>query len=378
MKSNKLPLVEYVSANVFGNTDLSKCILIACQHILLPQYLMFKHFFKKGLRVSDTYLLGKCYSTDKEALDLFIKSGVHVDKNSESFDSHKSYDEQYASHVEDFLIRISRSVKFTRYEKVILLDDGGFLLAFANKYLKNFNNVIGIEQTSSGYNLLSQIKLNFPVINIARSNAKLIYETPIIIKQFIKNIKYELKILNKNPKNILVIGKGVIGDGIVRKLGKQYDIKSYDLLSSERDIEDLESNIHKFDLIIGCSGKSSLPLSLYSKLKRNAILASVSSSDREFLAPHLRLLTEKYTNCHKNVNIRDITLLNSGFPVTFTDYNIGSSEKDMQLTMALLFSGVCLSHIIERENKLVDLDKNIQDIIVRNFKELINKRGNEI
>ena len=364
--NNKLPLIEYVSS-LFPNVDLSKTLIIACQHILMPQYAMFQSFVNRGLKPSNTFLLGKCYSTDNKALSLFIESGVNVHKASAYFDSHKSYDEQYQGYIEEFLTNISNTLNFSKYDKVILLDDGGFLLDFANKYLKKVKNVIGVEQTSSGLDRINNSNLNFPVINVARSNAKLVYETPLIVNQFMKNINYELKQLKRTPKKVLVIGKGSIGKEVVDRLRNKYEVQAFDILTSESDISELRKHIKYFDLIIGCTGKYSLPLQLYNKLKKNAILASVSSSDREFFAHYLRFLAEQYDKCHNNLKIRDIILLNSGFPVTFTKHSIGASGKDMQITMSLLYSAVCIGATKSYPNELVDLDSWIQNVIINKF-----------
>lgn len=366
-----MPVLEEISKGLFGNIRLENTLLIACQHILMPQYIMFQSFFDKGLLPSSTFLLGKCYSIDDKALNLFIKSGVNVHKASANFESHKSYDEQYQNYVKEFLTNISNNLNFSKYDKVILLDDGGFLLDFANKHLKSVKNVIGIEQTSSGFNRINNSNLRFPVFNVARSNAKLVYETPLIVNQFMKNLMYELNQLKRTPKKVLVIGKGSIGKEIVKRFRKDCEVYAFDILNEESDIGELSANIHKFDLIIGCSGKYSLPIQLYSKLKKNAILASVSSSDREFFASYLRFLAEQYKECHHNIKIRDVVLLNSGFPVTFTKHSIGSSARDMQLTMSLLFSAVCTSVTGNFSKGLVELNLNIQNLIINKFQEQI-------
>ncbi|MBM3230297.1 hypothetical protein FJZ22_01420 [Candidatus Pacearchaeota archaeon] len=368
----KLQLVEHI-AQLFGNVNLSRTLIIGCQHIQLPQFQMFLSLFEKGLKPSNTYLLGKCYSTDKESLRLFVEKGVKIHKASEAFDSHKSYDEDSHTHVKEFFQGIVKQVSFKEYDNVILLDDGGFLLSLANEELKKVHKIIGVEQTSSGYERLKNLELNFPIINVARSKAKLVYETPIIVNQFIKNLKHELKKINRKPRNALIMGNGAIGKGIAESLKKHFSVSIYDINKQVSDFESLENlnkKIKDFDLIIGCVGKSSFPLSSFNKLKRNAILASVSSSDREFSAPYLRLLDEQYTDCHKNVKIRDIYVLNSGFPVTFTEHSIGADPKDMQLTMSLLFSGICTSNSKELENQIVSLDDSIQNEVIRKFEEL--------
>ena len=200
----KLPLLDYTSA-LFKNTDFENVLLIAVQHILDSNYSMFEHLFDMGLKPQNTFLLGKCYSTNKETIEKFRKKGVYVSDGSFKFDSHLSFDSQFELIVKDLLKSVQGKVNFSDYEKVLLVDDGGYLVYVGNSFFKNFSNILAIEQTSSGYNKLKNEKLNFPVINVARSNAKLIYESPFIADLIVKKISSKLKELKLNPKTCLIV-----------------------------------------------------------------------------------------------------------------------------------------------------------------------------
>ena len=373
-KSNineRLPLVEYVS-QLFEKARLDNTLIIACQHILPTNYQMFLSLIDKGINPKNIFLLGKCYSTDKSALENFIKIGVKVHKKSTYFDSYNSYDNEYANIVSEFIEEIFKNISIKRYVKVILIDDGGFLINKANLFLNYVENVIGIEQTSSGYDKIKDLKLRFPVINVARSYAKLNYESPIISEHFVNNVNIILKELKISPKKILVMGKGAIGSQITKLLEKnKYVLSTFD--NSEKSdilsLDELKLKIHNFDIIIGCTGKNSLPISFYNNLKHNAVLISASSSDREFDAPRLRMLTERFYDCHQNVKLRDIYLLNAGFPLTFIEQGIGAEANKIQLTRALIFSSILLAKTNNYLNGLIELDKNLQKRILEKFQE---------
>ena len=194
--NKKLKTVERISKE-FENQKLDRVLLIACQHILKTNCQMFNSLFEKGLKSKNIFLMGKCYSTDKEALKWFIKKGVNVHKNSEAFDSYESYDSSFDNYVKEFFKSVISSVNIKDFEKIIILDDGGSMLKLANKVLKSTKNIIGIEQTSSGYNRLKGIKLRFPIINVARSKAKLDHESLIVADLFMENLDYELKSIKK-------------------------------------------------------------------------------------------------------------------------------------------------------------------------------------
>ncbi|MGY4883963.1 MAG: hypothetical protein ACP5NZ_00085 [Nanobdellota archaeon] len=374
---NKLELVEKTSKR-FLNITLEDTLLIACQHILKTNYQMFLSLFDRGLKPKNTFLLGKCYSTDKEALEWFIEKGVNVSKYSNKFDSYRSFDESFDSYVKVFLKKILKNIDFSKYKKVIILDDGGHLLKEANKLIKDTRKVIGIEQTSSGYEAIKNEKLRFSVINVARSFAKLEHESPIIADLFVENLNHELRKLNIIPKNVLIIGNGPIGREIFNKLSHRYNILRFDKDISKSNFnnkEELETNLHRFDMIIGCTGKISFPSEFYSRLNGKVILASASSSDREFTAVNFRMLGERYTDCHRNFSFRDITLLNSGFPMTFTDYGMGAEGKNIQLTRALIFSAILSSINTPNEKKLLELNLEIQKDIISDFYKLKGGKG---
>jgi len=71
MELQRLRLVKEVS-NLFENLKLDKTLIIACQHILKTNYQMFLSLFDKGLVPENTYILGKCYSTDNKGLQMFV------------------------------------------------------------------------------------------------------------------------------------------------------------------------------------------------------------------------------------------------------------------------------------------------------------------
>lgn len=368
-KENRMPLVEYIR-DIFAGLNLERTLIIACQHILPTNLSMFLYLCEKGLKPKNVFILGKCYSTDKKALDLFVKKGFNISRFSQLFDSHKSYDTEYFRHVNSFLLGIIQNINFKKYDKIILVDDGGFLIKLANDILKNYDNVIGIEQTSSGYEKIKDLKIHFPIINVARSYAKLEHESKLIAEHFLNNLNYELKKLKKQPKKMLIIGRGPIGKEISNLLKKDFSIATYDSKiekSNFVNLKQLRDKIKEFDVIIGCTGENSLPTWFYNSLKKEAILVSVSSSDREFAACNLRLLTDKYKKCHKNIKIRDIYLLNSGFPLTFSEYKIGLEAKKIQITRALIFSAIYLANSRKYPKGIVNLNDSIQKLIIRKF-----------
>ncbi|MFH1088823.1 MAG: hypothetical protein V1716_00145 [Candidatus Uhrbacteria bacterium] len=193
----KLPLLDYTS-EMFKDVDFNNVLLIAVQHILETNFTMFEYLFGLGLKPENTFLLGKCYSTNKEVLEKFRKKGVYVHAGSLRFDSHLSFDDQFEAEVKNFLEYIQTKVNLSDYKKVLFVDDGGRLACAGNFLVEKDFHGVAIEQTSSGYNKLRCQNLKIPVINVARSEAKLNFESPFIAGVIIEKLEFKFKKNNVN------------------------------------------------------------------------------------------------------------------------------------------------------------------------------------
>jgi len=370
-KEKQLPLLSFVSEK-YPNIDLSRTLVIACQHILGTTFNLFDELFKKGLKPENTYLLGKCYSTNEKTFQKFSDKKVNISNQSKFFDSHISFDEQFQSNVGNFLREISNNVNIKNFQKVIVLDDGGALILYVNDFFNDLKNFVGVEQTSSGYEKLKDVQLSFPVVNIARSKAKLEHESPMVARLVVDKVKlYFKEHAIKDPK-ILVIGQGYIGEAITGIFKADHQVNSCDKLSSKCDFSGrYKAKFGDFDVIIGTTGQSSIVAGDFGKLKKGAVLISASSSDREFSAVYLRSLQAKTNNCHQDFSINDITLVNGGFPINFDGREHSLTPEKIQLTRALLLAGV-LEAVDSKGYGLVDLDDKIQNQITEKFYSLIH------
>ena len=99
-------------------------------------------------------------------------------------------------------------------------------------------------------------------------------------------------------------------------------------------------------------------------------MVSASSSDREFGAVKFRRLIPQYSDCHKDIFVRNTWLLNSGFPLNFDGEKNSVPPKKIQLTRALIFSAVCLAIQNKYKNCFVEFDNEVQKKIINEFKEL--------
>ena len=367
---NKLLLLEKTS-DLFHEVQLDDVVLIACQHLLGTTRNMFEILFKHGLRPENTYLLGKCYSTSDEVYSDFKKRGVHVSPFSKKYDSQVSFDEQFQLHIELFVREVKESGVLDDGRRIIVLDDGGELLLYANDFFKRYKQISGVEQTSSGYHKLKDVKLSFPVINIARSNAKLAIESPMIAETAVMKLEQKLSQRKADELKVLIVGQGSIGTAVTILLSKRFDVETYDISSHGNHFPgSYDEKLHKFDVIVGATGRSIIQPGDFGKLKDGVVLASVSSSDREFSAAYLRRLAGKSSVCHEDITVNGITLLNAGFPINFDGSLHSVAPEKIQLTRALLLAGVFTAASHRGKKDLVSLEPAIEKRLVSAYEKM--------
>lgn len=366
-----LPLLDHTQA-IYRKISLEEIYLICAQHVVSSTYSLLHALFQQGLDPENFSIIGKCYSTDPRVANFLQSEGLDLCPSSLSFNSHKPFDDQYQRHMKKFLeSRLDRLAQ-RKYKKIVILDDGGELLVLANKIMPRNVPIIGIEQTSSGYRRLESENLRFPVINMARSEAKLRHESPIIAKLVSSRLQEHLPLLPIKPGKILVIGRGAIGAEVVGSLGGQYEVDAFDIMPGKNSLgsTDLINHLHQFNMIIGCTGKTSLPFNLYSHLQKDGVvLVSASSSDREFEAAKFRQQLPRIKDCHQNLSYGNVHLLNCGFPINF---DAGYDQLDgelLQLTRSLLLISILQASSMDMcPGGLVPLDMEMQrDVLAEYF-----------
>jgi len=371
-----LPLVEAVF-DQFEEISFEDVCIIGAQHILPTTLQMLSSFFSRGLDPSNVFLIGKCYSTDSLTFNRLINLGVNVCPSSHFFKKGFSFDEMYRKHIDSFLLNVKKHLlkMNSKFNTFIILDDGGTLIRKATAILdEEGTRIIGIEQTSAGYEELKTLKLKFPVINVARSKAKLQYESPIIAKTLAQQLYSRLSKPKTCNKRMLIVGNGAIGKAIYQTLKDDFKAQFYDCVSSKSSIkhENLRKELSQFDLIIGCTGTAFLKIEDYKYLKQGAILISASSSDREFSAYELQQRHSGSLKCHDDFEVEGIKVINCGFPVNFGNDSSITDPPIFQFTRSLLTAAILTGIFKEYPCKLVPLDENLQDLIIEKFSEMKN------
>ncbi len=335
-----LPLLRFTQT-LYDDVDLSDVAIIACQHLLGTTVNLFDALIEKGLRPERTFVIGKCYSTHVGTMKKLARRGVTVSPMSIAFDATRTFDDQFLSYTKEFFDDAMTAITEDEdVKKIVVLDDGGFLLQHANTLRGTAERFVGVEQTSSGFERLKNIPLRFPVVNIARSDAKLKYESPFIAADVIRRIRKNTRL--RKTTRVLVVGQGAIGRECKLQLRGMCDVYGCDATVTRCDFGGAYAEqLHTFDVIIGATGTQVLSVDDCARLKPGVVLVSASSSDREFPALAFRQANPNVTDCHSEITMNGVRLLNGGFPVNFTGRRHSVAPRNIQLTRALLFAGVC-------------------------------------
>lgn len=330
-------------SQLYKTPSLEGVAVIGVQHLFECTYEMFKTLNVSGLDLGKVFLLGKCYSSPDLVIHQMKLSGIHVCPQSSNYDSHKSYDAQFNKKVATFLKNAIKNLNFNECKKLIILDDGGHLINYIHKNAIVFPvPVVAIEQTSSGYNSFKEESVfQMPIFNVARSLAKRKLETPFIIEKFLYRLKSKVGEEKIHASNVLILGNGTIGQALYGKMKESnLNVCVFDTISSNK--EALFPLLSRADIIIGCTGTVSLPRKMHRFLKKGVILASISSSDREFDAVSLRKNSPKskdpYVDVYDKEN--DILLLQSGFPLNFGQAPLNMPFSKVRITISLLMAAI--------------------------------------
>jgi len=364
---SSLPLLDY-TAGLFENLDFSDTLFVGCIHLLKANVFLVKKLIELGMKPADILVLGKVYSTSKKSAEEISRLGVYIHPASQTFESHRPFDEVHYQAIGELIERAKSQIAGGSYKKVVVVDDGGHMLEKVLDHSFGKVEIKGVEWTSSGYNLLKNLKISFPVVNMARSRAKLSLESPMIAEAAVQWLKKFFGLFNRRVNKILVIGGGAIGSSIAAELKGEHDVQIYDLVPDYSDF-DKEKLIHilgSYDMVIGTTGKRILKANDFKRLKRNVILASASSSDREFSAVELRKRAVPAKDPHQTIAVDGITLLNCGFPIPFDGSEAPVDLGKIQLTVSLAFASIAQTSTARGEG-FVELKAETQQAIIDRF-----------
>ncbi|MDO8954565.1 MAG: hypothetical protein Q7V63_06930 [Gammaproteobacteria bacterium] len=362
-------IVEVTKASPkFKKFDRS--LFVCVQHGLSSTVDLLKGLTELGAKPEHIFWLGKSYSNNPMVVKEIEDLGVKVKSNSRQM-VYGDFDESFAHDVSVLWEEIRNYYRKNRSEidTIVVMDDGGKCLRATPHelfYMKGLS-VIGIEQTSSGLNGVTQ-RHPLPVINVAGCALKAIIETPLISKAVRIKSAEELEPFLIGKKTVSVIGYGKVG----KMIAKMFADSGHLVLVYDPKLKDFDSFIHPnirpvghigqayaaSNIIIGCSGvdiTAGEALTLV-KTGNDKVLVSCSSRDVEFktLLEHIQamrplkenddpLKTIHYKAPHNSL---EVTILAGGFPINFDGSRDSVPRHEIQGTRAALLGAAIFAQYL--------------------------------
>lgn len=381
-----LPVLDRLRAE-FGTIRPDTAGLFGLQHLFGSTATLVRRLAEPSLSPRDVFLLGKPYSTHPGVADALRNQygfWVHPDSTDQSRrdDNDALMDDRIGAVLERIADRF-RSGRYGRNRRFLLIDDGA--RAIRQLHEPRFDDVrhrfTCVEQTRCGTRHIADLDLETPVINVAESRAKLVYESPLIAESVVLELQKKLRGLRAAgiavDRRALVSGYGAIGAAVADALRDAgfavavHDVDSTRLHGAARRgytvCRDYGAGLRRGGLIVGCTGLPVMERRHHAEIADGALLISASSSDVEFRSWQLRARGEclgdpaRWTAdgrcertpdadgrrwdhpCFSLYRIRDawrtFHLVNGGFPVNFSGGVDPIAPEKIQLTRSLLYLG---------------------------------------
>lgn len=330
--------------------DVSSVKIYSCQHLLSPQYEMYKRLISFGFVPENITVLGKAYSSNGDVIKELQDIGVRVVQPEFSG---RAFDEE---HTENCQALAREAQKDT---DVVILDDGGSLL----KSFYNHKVLFGVEQTSSGFRMLEKDTVPFPIFNVARSKTKLTQESLLIGRHSFERVREYVDRIGIVKPGVFVIGLGPIGKATcqifeeqgITAMGCDIEMDKQPLLAHLRE--------QKPDIVIGATGKALFDVSDLSFLKGEHVyhFVSISSSDREFPVAGLR----NGEGVHDDVRYKNFVFVNNGFPITFKGNKEELTPMEIEKTIGLLMGAILYGATrgVSGERGFIDVPEELEGLV---------------
>jgi S-adenosylhomocysteine hydrolase len=354
MFPTQMPVINALLKTANSRQLFKETLFVCVQHLLYTSIDLLDALIYLGAEPHHIFLLGKIYSTHPEVSKILARKGIQLMPNA-PLSRYGAFAQSFKQDGENMWLQAQTTLASKKINKIIVLDDGGACIAHMPLTISKIYNTIGVEQTSSG--LFYASNAVFPVIQVASSAAKQYLEAPMIAEAIEEKLNHTLLLSTKKKLRCGVIGLGVIGKAIIKKL-LQYGhiVYSYDRdphknisIESAHKVNKVEDLLTFSDYIFGCTGRDVFEgINFKNCFKKAKVLISCSSKDIEFHSL-LKTYTEKdhshQINTLKTVVIHleesiPIKVLRGGFPINLDNYGYSVPSHDIQMTRGLLLAGM--------------------------------------
>ncbi len=324
----RMPVFAAVTRMIGGPSALAGFTMASVQHLFPSTRALYASLVDNGLDAITTRVGGKGYSTDMDTMMRLEALGfqVHPDGRVLAHGAHASAEKVTGEMARQQLGAMFADVDPRETEpRFLLLDEGAKLIAALHLHYPQYAHLcVCVEQTDRGLQIIDEAKrahaeeraefertgawpsprrgfeLACPVVDMARSEAKKTWESPMIGESCVFNLEHELRGLNgalhakvfDDParKTACVIGYGAVGKAVADRLrarGFEVFVHDRDPAAMARAAADgcqpapREQAIAKGHVFYGCTGAGVLEPGEYDLLPDGAVLANAASGNHE-------------------------------------------------------------------------------------------------
>lgn len=363
------------------------------QHQLGNHVPQTEALFALGLAPRDLYWIDIPYTATPIVRDALRALGVPAENMMVS-EFHLL--DTYASFQRLRVQRFLRAIVEDPPERLLVLDDGSYMLEALACMRQRPPNIAIVEQTTRGLikieesAALDACSREFPVVNVARSEPKATLEPPFIGVAVCDALKRRLgALLSVGPRDhCLVLGYGAIGrqvasfahtiQGFPPERVHVHDTAPDRVRDAARDgftpWNPRDRDV-RFTLVIGCSGRASFKVGDHVLLEDGAFLASATSGTVELSREDFIELADSSPeddiwivregldefDVHSDLRFhfvdREATFVNGGFPVNFDGRVNCVPAHYIQPTPTMMCAGA-VQAAAATEKGVLDLDRD--------------------
>jgi S-adenosylhomocysteine hydrolase len=371
----RMPVLEQYLKRYAGTYPLSGVTALFIQHQLGNHVLMTKALIQLGLNPNQVHWLDITYTANPIVRTALQELGIPRENfRVHSYTVTEPYMPYQRRRVQQILYEFMRDPP----ERLLVLDDGAYLLEAMATFKQRLPRVAVVEQTTRGLikidenASLRRYSLEIPIINVAKSRPKMTLEPPFIGRAVCAALFRRLhkRIGDFAGGSCLVLGFGAIGQRVAEFINSYLGCpRSHTyIFDTEQDRRGQAArlgyslwnrdDLHtRFDLVVGCSGRSSFTIGDYVYLKDGAVLASASSGSVEMSRQDFIDLADtssfddieiyrgglNESDVHSDLKFRlvdcEVEFLNGGFPINFDGQVNCVPGRYIQPTVTMMVAG---------------------------------------
>ncbi|MFO0725690.1 MAG: hypothetical protein U1E65_18035 [Myxococcota bacterium] len=300
----RMPLLGIVS-RMFGGPEAFKGFKMASlSHLFATRPALYEEMEKNGLARQDHLISGKGYSRNIDVVYSLKADGWTVDDSLVAAENNYKKGEHDDLRAISVLRQLFDGVDPKGDQKFLLLDDGGNLAVALHKHFPEYAHLCRVvEQTDHGIQriereiLATGQPLLCPVINMARSALKKLFESPMIGEAVVHSTETLLKDIHPSlgfgKKEVAMLGFGAVNEATARALlRRKVDPKSiwvYDIDPAKMEwakslgfsIGTREQVLAHGELLFSATGQTTITPDEYGLLPADAILVNGGSGNHE-------------------------------------------------------------------------------------------------